>query len=82
VGYTAVVRKHLIPELGSHRLTELLPEHLEQLYLRMMANGSRSPTPCYAHLTMRAALNLAVREGRLPWNPARSVKAPKGGQQR
>lgn len=77
VGYRAAVYKHLIPGIGAHRLDRLEPEHLEKLYARMIANGSKPGTAHQAHRTVKTALNEAVRRGRLSSNPASLAKAPR-----
>ncbi|MYT19987.1 tyrosine-type recombinase/integrase [Streptomyces sp. SID7760] len=79
VGYGVAVRKHLIPGLGAHRLDRLKPEHIEALYTKMQANGSKSATAHQVHRTFRTALNEAVRRGHLGKNPVELAKAPKTG---
>jgi integrase len=76
-GYRVAVNVHLIPGVGKHRLDLLQPEHLEKLYVRMMANGSSAATAHQAHRTLRTALNEAVRRGHLSRNPATLAKAPR-----
>lgn len=80
VGYGVAVRKHLIPGLGAHRLDKLKPEHIEVLYAKMQANGSKSATAHQVHRTFRTALNEAVRRGYLGRNPVQLAKAPKTGE--
>ncbi|MFE2423624.1 tyrosine-type recombinase/integrase [Streptomyces hokutonensis] len=80
VGYGVAVRKHLIPGLGAHRLDKLKPEHIEVLYAKMQANGSKSATAHQVHRTFRTALNEAVRRGYLGKNPVQLAKAPKTGE--
>ena len=69
-GYRVAVRRHLIPGVGAHKLGSLEPEHLERLYARMIKAGSAPGTAHQAHLTIRTALNEAVRRGHLVRNPA------------
>lgn len=76
-GYRVAVNRHLIPGMGAHRLTRLQPEHLERLYMKMIAKGSAPATAHQAHRTIRTALNEAVRRGHLASNPARIAKAPR-----
>jgi integrase len=38
-GYESAVRKHLIPGIGRHRIGRLRPEHLDQLYTALLADG-------------------------------------------
>jgi integrase len=80
IGYGVAVRKHLIPGLGAHRLDRLKPEHIEAFYAKMQANGSKPATAHQVHRTFRAALNEAVRRGRIGTNPVQLAKAPKVGE--
>jgi integrase len=75
--YRVAVRVHLIPGIGAHRLDRLQPEHLERLYVRMMAAGSSAGTAHQAHRTARTALGEAVRRGYLRSNPATLAKPPR-----
>ena len=81
-GYRVAVHRHLIPGLGRHRLAALRPEHLERLYIHMMATPTKAGTltkPAtvhQAHRTLRAALNQAVKRGYLASNPATVAKSP------
>jgi integrase len=42
--YRIAVQRHLVPNLGQHRLDRLRPEHLERLYRRMIERGARPAT--------------------------------------
>jgi integrase len=75
--YRVAVRVHLAPGVGAHRLDRLQPEHLERLYVRMMAAGSSAGTAHRAHRTIRTALGEAVRRGYLLTNPAELAKPPR-----
>ncbi|MFJ2833146.1 tyrosine-type recombinase/integrase [Streptomyces sp. NPDC087263] len=81
VGYGVVVRKHLIPGLGAHRLDRLKPEHIEHFYGTMQANSRKAGTIHQIHRTFRTALNEAVRRGHLGQNPVRLAKAPRVREQ-
>nr|WP_211210878.1 hypothetical protein [Sporichthya polymorpha] len=75
--YRVAVNVHLIPGIGRHRLAKLEPEHLEKLYARMIANGSKPATAHQVHRTIRTALNEAQRRRHLVTiNPATIAKAP------
>ncbi|WP_441251479.1 tyrosine-type recombinase/integrase [Kitasatospora sp. McL0602] len=76
-GYRVAVNVHLIPGLGAHRLEKLEPEHLERLYVKMQANGSKPATAHQAHRTIRTALNQAIRRGHLTRNVASLAVAPR-----
>lgn len=74
--YKSTVNTHLIPELGKIRLSKLSPQHLQALYRKLQdAGGHDKAFKC--HAVLRAALNLAVKWGLIPRNPALLVDAPK-----
>ncbi|MEU7902174.1 site-specific integrase [Actinoplanes sp. NPDC049118] len=81
VGYRAAVYKHLIPGVGAHRLEKLEPEHLEELYARMIRSGSAPGTAHQTHRTIKTALNVALRRGHLNRNVARLAKPPRLDEQ-
>ncbi|WP_371644019.1 site-specific integrase [Streptomyces sp. NBC_00597] len=76
-GYEVAVRVHLVPGIGKHRIDRLEPEHLESLYRRMKANGSKPATAHQAHRTARTALGEAVRRGHAAKNAAALAKPPR-----
>jgi integrase len=55
----------------------LEPEHLERLYTKMVRSGSSPATANQAHRTIRTALGVAERRGRITRNPATLAKAPR-----
>lgn len=76
-GYEVAVRVHLVPGIGKHRIDRLEPEHLESLYRRMKAKGSKPATAHQAHRTARTALGEAVRRGHVAKNAAALAKPPR-----
>ncbi|WP_328488130.1 tyrosine-type recombinase/integrase [Streptomyces zaomyceticus] len=76
-GYEVAVRVHLVPGVGKHRIDRLEPEHLESLYWRMQAAGSKAATAHQAHRTARTALGEAVRRGHAAKNAAALAKPPR-----
>ena len=75
--YRVAVRRHLVPNLGKHRLDRLRPEHLERLYRRMIEAGAKPATAHQVHRTARTALGEAVRRGHLAQNVAALAKPPR-----
>ena len=69
--------KHIVRHVGAHRLTNLLPDHLERMYSRMQDSGSSAATAHQVHRTVRTALNEAVKRGYLTKNPALIAKPPR-----
>jgi integrase len=77
--YTRDVERMLIPYLGRYRLADLdaclLRTVFEQIAATTNAKGQPQSASALQHLrtTLRAALNLAVKEGLIQTNPARHV---------
>lgn len=78
--------RYLIPHLGGVKATKLSDAHISRLYrglqtpgLECLAKRGRPLGPATVrrlHVTLRAALNWAVRKGRLGHNPAIHVDVP------
>ena len=75
--YEALVRLHLRPGLGHHRLDRLQPEHLEQLYGSLLEDKGLSPaTVLRLHRVLSRALRVAVQRGKIARNVATLVDPP------
>ena len=74
--YRATVRLHLSPGIGRHRLDRLQPEHLEQLYSVLLAEGLAPATVLRAHRILSRALKVAMQRGRIARNVATLVDPP------
>ncbi len=78
--YTRDVENVLIPQLGRYRLADLDAPLLRTVFAQIAATRNSKGRPQSAsamhHLrtTLRAALNLAVKEGVLDCNPARHIE--------
>ena len=57
-GYERVVRLHLVPEIGRHRLARLSPQDVAGCYQRLLAKGL---APRYVHL-VHAVLHRALSQ--------------------
>jgi integrase len=83
--YTRDIENVLIPHLGCYRLADLDAGLLRSVFARIAATTNSKGRPQSAaamvHLrtTLRAALNLAVRQGLIECNPARHIEI--GGYQ-
>jgi integrase len=82
--YAEIVRKNIVPVLGSIVLTKLKPMHIAEAYAKALEGGRRdgagglSPsTVHYMHRVLKQALAHAVRWQMLPRNPADAVDPPK-----
>jgi integrase len=81
-GYEAHIRNHLIPKLGRIPLEKLRPADIAVAYVAIEAErpeGRRPVGPATIrriHATLRASLTAAVKQQRLPYNPALHVELP------
>lgn len=75
--YESQMRLHLLPTLGHLRLSELRPEHLENLYTALLSAGRSVHTVRAVHRVARSSLNEAVRRRRLVHNPALVARPPR-----
>lgn len=75
-GYKSVVELRLKPTLGRHRLSKLAPQHVREMHKAVEAKQLSSTTALNAHRVLSAALNDAVKWGRVGRNVAALVRAP------
>lgn len=85
--YELRIYRHILPELGAISLNKLTAEDLQRFYNRLKKGGRLSGVDLYGpglsdrsvrgcHVTCRAALDRAVRDGLLSSNPALGCKLP------
>ena len=83
--YAQVVRLHLKPGIGHHRLPKLQPLHIQAMYSKQMQGGRKdkkkgglsAQTVLHHHRILREALQQAVRWQLLARNPADAVEPPR-----
>ncbi len=68
-GYSAYVRKDLLPVFGAMRLCDLRSRHIEEWAADQLAKGRGRVAVYRADATLRSALGAAVRSRRLAYNP-------------
>jgi len=81
-GYRRNVERHVLPALGGVALRRLRPDHLENLYERLLhprggAAGLAPKTVYEVHLVIRGALADATRRGLVSRNVALAAHAPR-----
>ncbi len=81
-GYELVIRKHIVPALGSRRLQSLTPADLAKAYARWRDAGVGQRTLAILHSRLHRALRQAVLWGRIGRNPADSVEPPRSEYRR
>jgi len=80
--YEQYIRLHLVPFLGDIQLTALRAHHIAQAYERAeaaSASRKRAATPAtirHVHAMFKSALQDAVRQRMLTFNPADTVELP------
>ncbi|MDP9350934.1 MAG: site-specific integrase [Chloroflexota bacterium] len=79
--YRQLARLYLLPAIGSVKLTELQPEHLEDIYRGMQARGLSASTVHRAHAVIRSMLKLASQRRLVPRNVATLVQLPRSRKQ-
>lgn len=83
--YAIVIRRHIIPAIGSLRLRDLQTGHLQRLYREKLEGGRADGKEgglsgryvAYMHSILHNALDQAVKEGLLPRNPADAARKPR-----
>src|SRR3954469_9399644 len=74
--YESIVRLHLRPGIGHHRLDRLQPEHLERLYAALADKGLSPASILRAHRVLSRALKVASQRGKVARNVATLVDPP------
>src|SRR3954447_23401108 len=74
--YRSIVRLHLRPGLGHHRLDRLQPEHLERLYASLTDKRLSPATTLRVHRVLSRALRVALQRGKVARNVATLVDPP------
>jgi integrase len=80
--YSSLIRCHIIPELGSIKLTQLRPDHLQAFYSRKLESGLSRRTVQFIHSILHKALDQALRWGLVVRNVSDLVDPPKPQKQK
>ncbi|MEC4688648.1 MAG: tyrosine-type recombinase/integrase [Nitrospirota bacterium] len=83
--YAGIVRKHLVPALGSVPISKLRPQHIQAYYSQAARSGRLDKKPgglsartvLHHHRVLREALHHAVRWQVIARNPADAVAPPR-----
>jgi len=75
--YASLLATHVVPAFGNVRLSELRHAAIQTWVSSLIDKGLAAATARQAHRVLSLVLDLAVRDGRLPRNPAHGVKMPK-----
>jgi integrase len=74
--YRPKVEHWIIPRLGGHRIDRLQPEHLDEFYLGLKAEGLAPKSVLMIHQILSRALKMAVRRNIVARNVATLVDSP------
>jgi hypothetical protein len=61
--YQAIIRLHLVPRLGWHRLDRLRPDHCEVAYASMLASGPSPASVLRIHRLLHRAVHVGPATG-------------------
>lgn len=75
--YESVIRRHISPALGGIRLRQLERRHIQQWLIKMKATGYSLGFVRKAKAILHSALEAAVEQGLIPFNPADRIRLPK-----
>lgn len=86
-GYSRDIENHILPYLGSKKLTQLKTSEIQKHYNYLLESGRvkdngkekglSNATVRGIHMVLREALDSAMREGLIPKNPADGTSPPK-----
>ena len=78
--YAKMVNVHIIPTLGSIKLTELKPEHVQRFYASEVKRGLSTTTVRHFHMVLHKALDHAMKWGLVARNVVDAVDAPQNAR--
>jgi integrase len=75
--YRSLLRVQILPRWGRHRLADVTHAEVAAWVAQLVAGGLAPATVRQAHRVLTLVLTLAVRDGRIPRNPASGVPLPR-----
>jgi integrase len=75
--YGTLLRAHVLPAWGDYRLADVTHADVATWVARLRTQGAAPGTVRQAHRVFSLLLDLAVRDGRIPRNPAERVPLPR-----
>jgi integrase len=75
--YEQMLRLHVVPTLGKLPVSQLAPQHVQQLYARLLDSGLSPTTVHHVHTLLHRALQQANRWGLVARNVTTLVDAPR-----
>lgn len=74
--YTYSLHKHIIPEFGSMRMVDVLPQHVREWIATLQANGVTPATIRYNKILLSAIFTTAFDDQIVFLHPCKGVKTP------
>ncbi len=74
--YTYVIQKHLIPEFGTMRMIDIMPEHVREWIATAKATGVQPVTIQKAKIILSAIFTTALNDQVTFLHPCKGVKSP------
>lgn len=74
--YTYTIRRHIIPEFGSMRMIDILPEHVRAWVAKLDADGVTPTTIRHNKVILSAICTTAFNDQVIFLHPCRGVKTP------
>ena len=78
--YAKIVNVHIISALGSIKLTELKPEHVQRFYASEVKRGLSTTTVRHFHMVLHKALDNAMKWGLVARNVVDAVDVPQNAR--
>jgi len=75
--YEGLIRKHIVPDLGSLELTKLTPSEIRTLEAKLTSEGMAPKGVELVHTVISGAFKYALQEDLVWRNPAKAVTPPK-----
>lgn len=75
--YKRILEKRIIPRLGKYTLTDIKPAMIQSVYNNMIRKGVGFRQIQLTNAILRKALNDAIKQGLLTYNPTRGTTPPK-----
>ena len=76
--YVDVLRLHVEPVIGTVKLAQAKPSHVEEVMVAMQAKNLSPSYRNQAHKAMSHVFKMALKDGLIGSNPCRQVPAPRG----
>ncbi|MBV9164386.1 MAG: tyrosine-type recombinase/integrase family protein, partial [Pseudonocardiales bacterium] len=74
--YTSAIYKHIIPEFGSMRMIDILPEHVREWIAKLKANGVSPAMIQHIKVVLSAIFTTALNDQVTFLHPCKGVKIP------